>query len=107
MQIANIELVNVISKSGLEDDLLKGKSPDVVDESRDWFRKARAARWQSLADVRESFLDADQVGRVLVFNIRGNRYRLIVTQTFPLNNLYLKALLTHKEYDRKDWMKWA
>jgi mRNA interferase HigB len=99
-------IVNVISKNGLEDHL-KGKASDVVDESRAWFRAARAASWQSLEEVRRSFPDADQVGEALIFNIRGNRYRLIVTHTFPKNNLYVKALLTHKEYDRKEWMKWA
>lgn len=98
--------MNVISKNGLED-LLKGKSSDVVDESGAWFRAARTASWQSLQDVRMSFPDADQVGAVLIFNIRGNRYRLIVTHTFPKNKLYVKALLTHKEYDRKEWTKWV
>ena len=38
--------------------------------------------WQSLQDVRRFFPDADQVGAVLIFNIRGNRYRLIATHTF-------------------------
>jgi mRNA interferase HigB len=96
----------VISKNGLED-LLKGKSSHVVDECWAWFRAARAAHWRSLADVRRSFPDADLVGAVLIFNIRGNRYRLIVTGVFARQALYVKALLTHKEYDRKEWMKWA
>ena len=98
--------MNVISKPGLMT-LLKGKSSDVVEEVIDWYKKARGANWRSLEDVRWSFPDADQVGDVLIFNIRGNRYRLIVLHVFVKGKLYVKALLTHKEYDRKEWMKWA
>lgn len=87
--------------------LLKGKSSDVVDEAVVWYKAARLAEWRSLKEVRSTFPDADQVGSVLIFNIRGNRYRLIVTEIFPKNKLYVKALLMHKEYDRKEWMKWA
>ena len=87
--------------------LLKRKSSDVALGSIAWYKTACAARWRSLQDVRRSFPDADQVGAVLIFNIRGNRYRLIVAERFAKNKLYLKALLTHKEYDRKEWMKWA
>lgn len=98
--------MNVISKRGLTD-LLKGLASDVVEESLAWFKAAQAAKWNSLQDVRATFPDADQVGSVLIFNIRGNRYRLIVFARFAKQKLYVKALLTHKEYDRKEWMKWA
>ena len=67
----------------------------------------RASEWESLKDVREQYPDADHVGRVLVFNIQGSRYRLIVTEAFRRQRLYVKALLTHKEYDREEWKKWA
>ena len=98
--------MNVISKRGLNL-LLKGKSPDVAEEVASWFKTAAAANWGSVQDVRQSFPDADQVGEALVFNIRGNRYRLIATAFYPARTIYLKALLTHKEYDREEWKKWA
>jgi mRNA interferase HigB len=97
---------DVISKGGLLA-LLKGKSSDVREESIAWYKVARLAQWNSLQDVRRDFPDADQVGSVLIFNIRGNRYRLIVFEVFAKNKLYVKALLTHKEYDREEWKKWA
>ena len=87
--------------------LLKGKSPDVAEEVSSWFKTAAAAHWGRIQDVRQSFPDADQVGEALVFNIRGNRYRLIATVYYPARTIYLKALLTHKEYDREEWKKWA
>jgi mRNA interferase HigB len=98
--------VNVISMRGLHL-LLKGKSPDVAEEVASWFKTATTAHWGSIRDVRQSFPDADQVGEALVFNIRGNRYRLIATVFYPARTIYLKALLTHKEYDREEWKKWA
>ena len=83
--------------------LLKGRSKDVQSETLSWYQIARRADWASLADVRAHFPDADLVGELLVFNIRRNRYRLIVFPVFSRARLYVKALLTHKEYDRQDW----
>jgi mRNA interferase HigB len=58
-------------------------------------------------DVRRSFNSADQVGRVLIFNLRGSAYRLIATVHFASKTIYVKALLSHAEYDRKEWKQWV
>jgi mRNA interferase HigB len=98
--------VNVISKPGLMD-LLQGKSKDVQEEALAWYATAKGSDWASFAAVRGTFPDADLVSGLLVFNIRRNRYRLIVYPAFSRRKLYIKALLTHGEYDRKDWeQKW-
>jgi mRNA interferase HigB len=98
--------VNVISKVNLLD-LLKGKSKDVQADALAWYRTARSADWDSMAAVRQHYPDADLVNRLLVFNTRQNRFRLIVYPVFARRKLYIKALLNHKEYDRKDWeTKW-
>jgi len=65
---------------------------------------AKDAEWASFASVRDTFPSADFVNGLLVFNIRQNRYRLIVYPVFSRRKLYIKALLTHKEYDRKEWI---
>jgi mRNA interferase HigB len=54
-----------------------------------------------------NFADTDQVGRLLIFNIRRNVYRLIVKVDFRSKLLMVKDLLTHKEYDRGGWKKWC
>lgn len=72
-----------------------------------WFHVARRARWRGLQDVRQDFPSADQVGDALIFNIKGNRYRLIARVNYPGQRIFLKALLTHAEYDRKEWIRWA
>jgi len=100
--------VNVISKRGL-DKLAESQKVDldVNAELNIWFHVARRAHWTRLAEVQDDYPSVDQVGKVLVFNIRHNRYRLIATVSFAAQQLYVKALLTHKEYDRKEWRKWA
>src|ERR1035438_2998399 len=99
-------IVNVISMRGLGL-LLKGKSRDISEEVADWFKSATAARWDSIQDVRRTFPDADQAGQAPGFTLRHNRYRLIATVFFPSRTIYVKALLTHKEYDREEWKKWV
>ncbi len=102
------DFVNVISRRGL---IAKAHSKkvdaDTWKELRNWFNAARSARWTSLDEVRHIFPAADRTGRVLIFNIRNNAYRLIVVHELPWQRLFIKALLTHKEYDRKEWMKWS
>jgi len=67
---------------------------------------ARKANWRSFIEVRDHFSSADQVGSVLIFNILGGNYQLI-TVDYQSQQLFVKALLTHREYDRKKWLKWA
>ena len=98
--------MNVISRPGLLD-LLRSRSRDVQTEALAWYAVARTADWNSFAAVRKQYPDADLVGKLLVFNIRQNRYRLIVYPVFQGRRLYIKALLDHKEYDKGDWKnKW-
>lgn len=94
--------MNVISKRGLIN-RTKGKSADVKAEALRWLKVAQSADWDSFEAVRQTFTDADLVDGLLVFNIRGNRFRLIVYPFFPGRTLYVKALLTHQEYDAGEW----
>jgi mRNA interferase HigB len=58
-------------------------------------------------EVRREYPSADQVGDVLIFDILGNNYRLITRVRYDAQRIYINALLNHREYDRKEWMKWA
>jgi mRNA interferase HigB len=46
---------------------------------------------------------ADLVGELVVFNVRGNRYRLITRFIYEKGRVYIRRVLTHAEYDRGDW----
>lgn len=97
--------MNVISRSGLKK--LITKHPQAESELLRWYKTARSARWNSLEDVRASFASADKVGNVVIFNVLHSQLRLITATFFRSQRVFIKALLTHKEYDRKEWMKWA
>jgi mRNA interferase HigB len=81
--------------------------PDAAEELDLWFAVARRSQWRSLLDVRQAFADVDQVKSLLIFNIRRNRYRLIVKVDYRASLIMVKEFLTHKEYDRGGWEKWA
>ena len=68
-----------------------------------WFRVAKRACWRNLEDVRRTFSSADPVGKWTVFNIKGNRYRLIAEINYTFGRIYVRHVLTHAEYDRGGW----
>ena len=73
-----------------------------------WTVTVRAAAWRNMADVRGCYGSADVVhvrsGKpVIVFNVCGNTYRLIVALHFNSQVAYTLRFLTHAEYDRDDW----
>lgn len=77
--------------------------PDAYEELEQWFRNVKRARWQNFVDLRGTYADADVVGERTVFNIRGNRYRLIARVNYRKQTLFILHVLTHKEYDRGKW----
>ena len=97
--------VNVISLKGLRQQIEAHR--DCESAALDWFNVARDAQWNSLQDLRLSYPSADQVGGVLIFNLRGNAYRLIVGVNYAAKTMYVKALLSHAEYTKQEWMKWC
>lgn len=76
---------------------------DAKDSLDAWYKTARRARWQNLAEVKKTYPHADLVGERTVFNIRGNHYRLITYINYQYQTIYIKAILTHKEYDEGTW----
>ncbi len=73
-----------------------------------WLDVARTASWKSLVDVRRTYNTADEVlvgsGKpVVVFNVRGNNYRLIVAIHYGTGIIYVRDFMTHAEYDGQRW----
>jgi mRNA interferase HigB len=68
-----------------------------------WYQVAKSAEWESFADVRKTFNTADQVGKFTVFDIGGNKYRLIAVIHSNRGKLYVRHVLTHAEYDEGKW----
>jgi len=77
--------------------------PDAETPLRAWFKIVRQVQWETFADVRAVFPHADQVGRYTVFNVGGNKYRLIAAIHYNRGKVYVRHMLTHKDYDLGHW----
>lgn len=68
-----------------------------------WYEIAEAAEWHNLSEIRADFPSADYVGNQrYVFNIRGNKYRLVVVVKFTIGHIFIRFVGTHSEYDKID-----
>jgi mRNA interferase HigB len=79
------------------------KYPDAEPSLRSWNKLTKLACWQNFAQLRETFASADLVGKLTVFNIAGNKYRLITYIDYQSQKVFVRYVLTHAEYDRDSW----
>ena len=75
------------------------------DSSRDWYQTLKPAKVRSFVELRALFPSADQVGKLTVFNIGGNAARLIAAIHYNRQKVYVRAILTHSDYDEGRWKK--
>lgn len=93
--------MNIITRSRLAQ--FGENHPDAESSLKLWYTLAKRAAWKNLADVKQTFPHADQVGRLTVFNIGGNKYRLIVRMEYARQAVYVRHILTHAEYNKERW----
>ena len=76
---------------------------DFVEPARAWFQHVTAADWKTPADVKADLRTASILkdGRV-VFNLAGNKYRIVVWINYPFRVVYVRFIGTHKQYDQID-----
>lgn len=70
---------------------------------KQWRTVVLAADWKTFPDVRETFNTADWVDGKIVFDIKGNDYRLVAIANFKNGKLYIRHVMTHQEYDEGSW----
>jgi mRNA interferase HigB len=70
-----------------------------------WYQLVKKANFASFAELRTIFPSADQVGKLTVFNIGGNKVRLIAAIHYNRKKIYIRAVLTHEEYNLGKWKK--
>jgi mRNA interferase HigB len=98
--------MHVITRKTLRD--FGQKHPDAAEPLENWYRTFRAAEWESIQDVRRVYPHADAVTVksdriVTVFNICGNKYRLIAAIHYNRQRVYVLQILRHAEYSRGSW----
>ncbi|NQU31112.1 MAG: type II toxin-antitoxin system HigB family toxin [Anaerolineae bacterium] len=81
------------------------KHPDGKSSLIRWFKILQKTDFDNFAALRTVFPSADKVEKWIVFNIGGNKYRLIASIHFNRNKVYIRHVLTHAEYDRGAWKK--
>lgn len=75
--------------------------PQAKEALEEWYTKTEEAEWHSLADMRRTFNSVDYVGNQhYVFNIKGNDYRLVVVVRFTPQQVLIRFIGTHAEYDK-------
>ncbi len=86
------------------------KHQDAATPLRKWYRSALHAHWRNIADVRHTFPHADAVNNdrgeaLTVFNIGGNKYRLITRIRYDFQLINIRQVLTHAQYDKGNWKR--
>jgi mRNA interferase HigB len=95
--------MRIISRKTLRQFWEMSGHADAEQQLRAWFKQVKEADWANPAQVKEMFRSASVVGgNRIVFNIAGNKYRLVVLVNYPFRIVYVRFIGTHREYDRID-----
>jgi len=79
------------------------KHPNVESALNHWYRIVKLTNFDSFAELRKTFPTADHVGKFTVFDIGGNKARLITAIHYNRKIIYIRHVLSHKEYDKGTW----
>ena len=79
------------------------KYPDSEQSLKAWFYDVKSANWQSPSEIKNVYANASIIANNrVVFNIRGNRYRLIVHVRYDIGIVFIRFIGTHQDYDQID-----
>ena len=93
--------MRVIKRGALEQ--FWQEHPDAKASLESWYAVLRKADWKTPVEMKRVYPNADLVGRRTVFNIAGNKYRLIARVNYQTQRVFVLYILTHPEYDRGGW----
>lgn len=93
--------MNVIKQKAILD--FCQRHADATTPLKTWYAVCRKVEWKSYNDLQQDFPEAFPVGdNRVVFDIKGNKYRIVARVLFPFKQVQIKWIGTHKEYDRID-----
>jgi mRNA interferase HigB len=93
--------MRIISRSTLR--VFWETHPDAQEALKAWYYEASHAKWQNPADIKAAHRNASIIGNNrVVFNIKGNTYRLIVAIRYDIGIIYIRFIGSHAEYDKVD-----
>ena len=91
--------MHIIAKPTLQEYWEKHR--DAEEALKAWYSEARHAKWKTPDDIKQRYSSADPLpGNRMVFNIKGNKYRLVVKINYRRGVVYIRWVGTHAQYDR-------
>lgn len=93
--------MHVITRKRLNE--FAARHPETGTALGNWYRTMKGNDFSSFNQVRSIFPSADRVGKLTVFNIGGSKVRLIAAIHYDRKKVYIRAVLTHSEYDLDRW----
>lgn len=93
--------MRIISKSKLRE--FWEEHPEAKDSLSEWFRVTSKAVWKNFADVRNTFRSADPYCDCVIFDVKGNNFRIIGIALYQVQRVYVRYVLTHADYDKGKW----
>jgi len=93
--------MHIISRRALRD--FWDRFPESQSPLSRWYTIVRKTAFKDFNELRMTFPSADWVGSLIVFNIGGNKYRLIAAVHYNRGRIYIRHVLTHEEYDQGAW----
>ena len=95
--------MRIISRRALREFWQKREYADAEQPLKAWFREASKGDWSSPAQIKAAYRSASIVpDNRVVFNIAGNKYRLVVKVNYPYRVMYIRFVGTHRHYDGID-----
>lgn len=77
--------------------------PETMTALARWYSSVKSNTFTSLPELKLIFPTADQVGKLTVFNVGGNKVRIVAAIHYNRKRIYIRAVLTHEEYDKGKW----
>lgn len=93
--------MRIISKKTLRD--FWAKHTDAEQSLKAWHAKTKLANWETSTDIKEDYRNASFVAsNRVIFNIKGNKYRLVAAVNYDFGVIYIRFVGSHKEYNKID-----
>lgn len=83
----------------------KKQHPAVAGALDGWYRVIKKNEFHNFSELKHTFNSVDKVGDFYVFDVGGNKIRIIAVVHFNSGRVYIREVLTHKEYDKGLWKK--
>ena len=77
--------------------------PETRSALANWYASVKQNNFSSFSNLKLMFPNADRIGKLTVFNVGGNKVRLVAAIHYNRKRIYIRALLTHDEYDKGKW----